>query len=518
MIAQRLAFGGALAAAVALSAGCSRPVDPVIAAALECDDCLASERDTVALRALGDGAVDPLADALRGPTADQLENLRYQFSAQHARIASTGTDSALYVNRLLSNARAHYQKRAAQALAVIATQRAVAALQSALADQATGRIAYRADVLPVIHRAIADATGNVTWKVVSADSAHTCGVTASGDAFCWGQNGTGALGQYALGRAQLTPVRVVAGYRFDSVAAGVGYTCGILYGREAFCWGSNSQGQLGDGTGRDSPRPSAVAGARRWVSVDAGGLHTCGVAARGDGAWCWGYNLQGQLGDGTRVDTDSAVRVQGSLVFRSISTGALHTCADSVGNGRAYCWGSNANGQLGDGSLDSRDVPVTVRGPSGSALAVAGISAGESHTCALSRTGDAFCWGANAAGQLGTGVAGDRNVATPVAGGFSFSMISAGGEHTCALTALGAAYCWGRGGSGQLGDGSSIDRPVPTAVADGHSFSYLSAGARHTCGVTRAGEAFCWGDGADGRLGNGATASWNVPRPVAAPG
>ncbi|HEX9729181.1 MAG TPA: hypothetical protein VGA37_11810 [Gemmatimonadales bacterium] len=502
--------------AIAFAGGCSSPVDPVITSALECDHCLANERDTTALRRLGDDAVGPLTHALRGPTADQLENLRYQFSAQSARIAATGSDSALYVNRLLSNARAQYQKRAAQALAVIATPGAVAALQLALSDQASGRVAYRADVLPVIHRAIADATGVVTWKLVSAGLHHTCGVLASGDTYCWGLNLSGQLGQYAPGPPALAPVRVVAGYRADSVEAGQLHTCGMLYGREAFCWGLNSSGQLGDGSRDDKPRPGRVAGTRRWVSLSAGGQHSCGVAAASGGTWCWGWNRRGQLGDGTGVDSDSAVRVQGPLVFRSVSTGSNHTCADSVIGGTAFCWGDNGNGQLGDGSIDSRSAPVSVLVSSGAALTVSALSAGQTHSCALSPNGDALCWGSNGAGQLGIGASGDRNRATLVSGGITFSGISAGGYHTCAVTGTGAAYCWGRNQEGQLGDGTTTDRPVPTAVVGGHVFAVVSAGVNHTCGVTRMGEAFCWGLGG-GRLGTGSPANSSEPRPVAKP-
>jgi len=184
--------------------------------------------------------------------------------------------------------------------------------------------------------------------------------------------------------------------------------------------------------------------------------------------------------------------VAGELSFVRITSGDYHTCALTP-QGHAYCWGDNALGELGNNSsVDHSTVPVPVAG----GLTFTAVQAGGSHTCALTSNGTAYCWGRDWSGELGTGATID-SVATPtiVSGGLIFRQISAGEFHTCGITSTSAAYCWGDDEAAQLGNGlfgASTDTPVQ--VSGGHDFVSVAAGLLHTCALTAAGVAYCWGD------------------------
>ena len=226
----------------------------------------------------------------------------------------------------------------------------------------------------------------------------------------------------------------------------------------------------------------------------AGYLFTCALTTTGE-ARCWGWNQYGQLGDGTTETRLVPVAVKGGLSFRQIASGASHACG-LTGEGVVYCWGAGGAGQLGDGSFTDRLVP----GPVTTALRFTQITTGVSHTCGLTRTGSAYCWGWNIAGGLGDGGWSDRNIPTPVVGGVSFTDIRAGGWHTCAIAVGAREYCWGWNNYGQLGDGTTTTRNVPRPIAGGIEFEQIVGYAYHTCALTSEGRAYCWGSIANGGL------------------
>jgi alpha-tubulin suppressor-like RCC1 family protein len=236
---------------------------------------------------------------------------------------------------------------------------------------------------------------------------------------------------------------------------------------------------------------------------------TCGLAAAGE-AWCWGFGLGGQLGDGLRSSSDVPVAVAGGGRFGLLRTSALGdaTCVLST-TGEPWCWGPGG-GLFGDPAVPAlAPVPVAVNW--GHAFAT--FDLGEQHGCGLTSSGEAWCWGGNWYGQLGEGTAGGAGglarAASPVAvtGNHRFSQIAAGSDHTCALDALGAASCWG------AWDG--LYAPAPAPVPGGHAFVSLAAGFLHTCGLTATGEAWCWGPNDVGQLGDGTGRASFVPVRVA---
>ena len=253
------------------------------------------------------------------------------------------------------------------------------------------------------------------------------------------------------------------------VATGLDHTCVLNSGGGVKCWGDNNSGQLGDGTTTKRPTPVDVSGLTSGViAIAAGGGagsgHTCAVTG-GGGVKCWGLNLDGQLGDNsfTSMMQTAPVDVSGlTSGATAITAGTSHTCAVSGGGG-VKCWGWDSFGQLGDGtSYPMRRAPVDVSGLSSGATAIA---AGNAHTCALTSGGGVKCWGDNVYGELGDNSTTMRLAPVDVSGLASgATSVATGNGHTCAMTGSGGVKCWGDNGSGQLGDNSTTRRLTPVDV------------------------------------------------------
>jgi alpha-tubulin suppressor-like RCC1 family protein len=253
--------------------------------------------------------------------------------------------------------------------------------------------------------------------------------------------------------------------------------------------------------------PVIPGGALTFTNLGAGYFHTCALDGEDGKAYCWGGNLTGAIGDGTRTVRTKPTAVSTNLTFASLEVGAGHNCALTAA-GAALCWGHNDEGQLGDGSILDRLVPTTVVG----GLNFTSISAGHAHTCGLLASGTAFCWGDDSRGQLGNGGPdGTLNANQPVQVIFDqpFTRIHAGYYQSCGQTAD-ALYCWGRNDDGQIGDGTQTDRHVPTQVSTSLAFTSISLGDRFVCGVSQ-GAVHCWGANRTFELGNAPATGSNTP-------
>ncbi|WP_165371476.1 RCC1 domain-containing protein [Pseudolysobacter antarcticus] len=335
---------------------------------------------------------------------------------------------------------------------------------------------------------------------IAAGSAHACAVTVQGFVRCWGNNTRGQLGN-GTNTNQSTPVATIVG-SIASLAAGGSHTCGLTSGSVVLCWGYNAFGQLGDGTLTNKNAPGlAVIGLTDVVAITAGTSHTCALTRAG-AVKCWGSNVYGQLGDGTTTDSATPVAVIGlGSGVAAIAAASRHTCA-LTRVGTVKCWGYNSEGELGNGITTNSPTPVAVSGLSN----VASIAATNFHTCALVTTGTVKCWGQNFTGQLGNGTTTVATVPVAVSGLSDVVAIAAGGYHTCAQSTLGGLTCWGFNSNGQLGDSTMTDTNLPVEVY-AHNSSVVTAiatGAEHTCALTAAGTPRCWGKDLSGQLGDGA--------------
>ena len=339
--------------------------------------------------------------------------------------------------------------------------------------------------------------GGRRFGLLVAGGGFTCGLTPAGLAYCWGVNSSGQLGNGTT-TPSAAPVSVSGGLTFAGIAAGWDHTCAITASGVAYCWGGNAAGGLGNGSSfGGSPVPVAVAGGLTFSALTAGDMRSCGLAVSG-ALYCWGFNQEGGLGNGSDRPSNVPVAVAGGLTFSAVTTGQYHTCGLSAGT--TYCWGGDRFEQLGNGKAETW-LPVAVSGLDSVALARGGPYG--DYSCALTGGGAASCWGSNSGNVLGDGTATGRSLPVPVSGGLSFTTLAPAGVHNCGLTVAGAAYCWGVGIFGELGAGPTLASSVPMAVTGGLTFSDVAAGSNHTCGLTTSGAAYCWGSNRLGQLGNG---------------
>jgi alpha-tubulin suppressor-like RCC1 family protein len=242
-------------------------------------------------------------------------------------------------------------------------------------------------------------------------------------------------------------------------------------------------------------RPPAPA--KVWAAVSAGSGYTCALDNTGQ-AYCWGENLNRKLGIGDSVNIRRPVAVETPQRFQSIAAGVFDTCA-LTREGATVCWGGAQNPSLPHSALGELRLRQMDYASGGCGIAVDGI---------------AWCWGANGAGQLGSGRESPSTGSVPerVAGMRRYQQVVVGSAFACGLTAEGAAWCWGRPGT--LGTGASAGSNVPVAVTGNHLFTQLASGSEHVCGIAREGSAWCWGDNGGGALGTGQNANAGIPVPV----
>jgi alpha-tubulin suppressor-like RCC1 family protein len=359
-------------------------------------------------------------------------------------------------------------------------------------------------------RSIVDDVGFVA---IAAGQDHTCALTADGRPYCWGRSVYTPIDFTTGAGIRTRPVPLASDVRLVSLIAGADHTCGLTAAGEAWCWGANHSGQLGTGTvdgdaWKGSEVPVRVAGDIVFAALGAGTQHTCGIDTEG-AAYCWGMDFYGEIGRGVwEMESHPApVRVVGDHVFTGIDGGQRFTCALAV-NGGVLCWGHGHSGELGtlqtsicpDLFMNVRCSPWPI--PIGADHEFVAVAGGSSFSCALAADGRTFCWGDNGQYQLGPG-AGHGFTPRRVEH-FVFSDIHVGGSTTCGTTAAGETLCWGGNWMGQLGTGSDEYAEVdPTPLAGGHRWSALSLGLSHACGITYAGATYCWGSNERGQLGVG---------------
>jgi len=343
-----------------------------------------------------------------------------------------------------------------------------------------------------------------------------CAVGADGEAWCWGPNGYGELGTGDTVQGNV-PRRAAEGYAFKkvSVSTGGAYTCGITTTGQAYCWGNQEGGRLGDGTmapsGQFVTAPVPVSGGHTFTDIAVGGDHACAIAT-GGAAYCWGHNERGQHGTGNNQNSAVPAAVTGGLSFTSITTHQMVTCGIAV-DGAGYCWGNGEAGNLGSGSKSSSNVPVQIKG----GLKFSSLQLGVWTACGVTTDGDGYCWGWNGSGELGIGSKNPQEPLEPlkVVGGHKWKSISPGVAVTCGVATDGRGFCWGGNTFGERGDGPfpSPDVTSPVPVAGNLVFQSIDSDWV-TCGVAT--EIFyCWGSGSEGSIGDGAQVHRGIPTKVA---
>jgi alpha-tubulin suppressor-like RCC1 family protein len=415
-----------------------------------------------------------------------------------------------------------------------------------------------------------------TWATVSMSGNSACATRTDNTVWCWGYNGYGQIGNGTTVDSS-TPVAVTSTASWTQTAVSDYTSCGLQTDGTVWCWGYDGYGQLGNGavgttnvpgqlhsnactTYSDNCDPNALcantasgfdctcnpgfygngtqcadtdecadatsscspvadctntAGGftcacqtgfvgngevcdMAFAQLAIGSLHTCGI--RSDGTlWCWGYNGYGQLGEGTVTTRDAPTQVGKLTTWAKVATGDNYTCGVRT-DGTLWCWGYNGYGELGIGSVATYYLPVKV----GADSSWADVAAGTNHTCAVKTDGTLWCWGYDGQGQLGDGAAGTRALPTQVGALTTWSKVYAGGNTACSKKTDGSLWCWGQNNYGQIGDGTNIDRAAPVQVFGSvTTWASVSLGTNNACATRTDGSLWCWGNDNYGQYGNG---------------
>jgi len=300
------------------------------------------------------------------------------------------------------------------------------------------------------------------WSAVAGGGGHTIALKTDGTLWAWGDNWDGQLGAY-----RATPTRIGSDANWSAVATGERHTIARKTNGTLWAWGYNGYGQLGDGTTTDRYTPTWIGTDTNWSDIACGWRHTIAISTTGTAhtLWAWGYNGDGQLGDGTTTDIHTPTRIGTDTNWSAIVAGGYHSLAIST-TGTAHtlwAWGYNWEGMLGDGTNIYRTTPTRI----GSDANWSAVAGGGFRTLAISTTGTActlWAWGRNWDGGLGDGTTITRYTPTQIGADTNWSGVAGGGWHSIARKIDRTLWAWGYNWYGQLGDGTTTDRDTPTPV------------------------------------------------------
>ena len=345
---------------------------------------------------------------------------------------------------------------------------------------------------------------------IAAGFRHTCAITNDNAVWCWGSNASRQLGVSAATVSAWTSAPVRSAVLPDSrvpvqVTAGSNHTCVRASDGSVWCWGENGSGQLGNGLATNAATPQQAQLPALATQIAAGGVNTCAVLVD-DSLHCWGANDVGQVGIGSTVSPQTTPQritmVPSTFTVRDIEVGDVHVCAAST-TGAMRCWGLAANGRLGSSSQSDAWLPQSTASLGGTASVVA---AGQAHSCVVLQASTLKCFGSNSSGQLGQNISTTSNdVPTTVVFGDNVDAVSAGSDFTCGLSSTGSVKCFGSNHKGQLANGSTSFTPRPEAQGvtglDTDQVVALVAGDLHACAVVSTGAVKCWGSNEYGQVG-----------------
>jgi alpha-tubulin suppressor-like RCC1 family protein len=365
----------------------------------------------------------------------------------------------------------------------------------------------------------ANQTDTTPYKFTSLTSRgnSSCAIDPDKAVWCWGANDQGQLGDGTTTNRP-APVRVDGTTKFTALASGTGNTfCGLADDGKAWCWGDNTAGQLGTGIGAvgiDSPVPVNASGGHTFTAVYTGSTTTCAVDADKT-TWCWGANP----GNGTPDASPDPVAVIGSHEFTALTLDASTACGLEAG-GKIFCWAATPNGRTG---VDPAPVPGTPVEVAGGRTYTHVQAANEERTdtpsllCAIDTGSKAWCWGNNGTGQLGNGTTTESLVPVAVTGSHDFKALTVSPSAVCGVDTASHAWCWGDNAYGQLGIGSTTASNDPAAVDAGTTYSAITAATNNGksfCAIVTDGAGKCWGENSFGQAKEGSKEPVTSPAPV----
>lgn len=344
--------------------------------------------------------------------------------------------------------------------------------------------------------------------MVCGGDLYNLALASDGTVWSWGYNFFGQLGDGTT-TERTTPVKVkgLDGKTITSIATGSAHSIALASDGTVWSWGINNKGHLGNGTNTNRSNPVQVTGldGKTITSIVAGGNHSLALASDGT-VWAWGYNEYGQLGNGSMTDKNIPVQVTGlnGKTITSIAAGSVHSLA-VASDGTLWVWGHNTSSQLGDGTDIGRSTPVQVMGLS--EKTITSCAGGNEHSIALASDGTLWTWGSNFYGQLGDGSKNTRKTPVRVTGLDSKTITSCnvGGHFCIALASDSTLWAWGWNNFGQLGDDTKADHNTPILLASPENKTIISvyAGASHNVALASDGTVWAVGCNQYGQLGDG---------------
>jgi len=353
------------------------------------------------------------------------------------------------------------------------------------------------------------------WVAVACGWFHTLALKSDGTLWSWGYNSYGQLGRQSTSQNFCIPVQIGTETNWNKIAAGWYHSVAIKTSGLLYSWGANDYGQLGKGDTQPRSTPETVNGDTNWQLVEAGWAHT--LAIKTDGTlWAWGNNTYGQLGVSDEVNSETMNKKPNRVGLENnwvaIAAGGQHSLGlryDGT-NGTLWSWGSNAYGQLGDGTKTSHSTPQQV----GVATDWKSMGAGSSHAAGIKLDGSLWLWGENFSGQLGDGSTVSKGTPGPIFPEKTWSIVALGTNHTLGIATDGTLWAWGANDTGQLGDGTTVSRSEPVKIGNETDWETVSAGARHSAGIKTDGSLWTWGNNSCGQLGLGSTDNHLQPQRV----
>lgn len=343
------------------------------------------------------------------------------------------------------------------------------------------------------------------WASVTSGLLHACAIQTDGSLWCWGESEYGRLGLGPGIDLEITRPQRVGAAAWTTVGGGNEHTCGIRDDQTLWCWGNNTNGQLGDTTRLRRDEPVQI-GTEKWKALGVGEFTTCAIRAD-DSLWCWGLNIVGQVGDGTTTERTEPTLVDATRTWTSVSVARAHSCALTADH-QIWCWGA---GPFPPSSVPNHPTPVRLE----PAVEWTAVQTMFGVTCGIT-VGEVRCWGTNDAGQLGDGTTIDRAIAAPIASARTdFVRLASRTRTACAFTPDDAMVCWGENRHGQLGSDTAAPIQTSPYEADG-AWKRYAPGLMHACAIDGNAHLVCTGGNSRGQRGDGAGGS--VLAPVAIPG
>jgi alpha-tubulin suppressor-like RCC1 family protein len=349
---------------------------------------------------------------------------------------------------------------------------------------------------------------------ITGSAFHGIALLNDGTLKTWGRNSDGQLGIGSTTNSS-SAVAVSTLTNVVEIAAGTNYSLARTSDGTLYTWGRNPNGQLGDGTLTGRTSPGLVVGLCPTVSpapfdrnISGGWSHTLYICNNGDALNAWGANAFSQVGNGGTTDVTTPVVVNNLTNIHAVTAGYQHTLA-LLNDSTVWAWGDNTDGQLGNGTNTSAIAPVLVNGLS-HVIATSGGQAGY-HSLALKADGTVWTWGRNSEGQLGDGTLTSRNTPTQVSNLTGVIAIAGGEYHSLAVKNDGTVWAWGRNNEGQLGNGTNVNSSVPVQVEGLTGFKNVAGGRYFSIALKNDSTVYTFGQNNYGQLGNGATVNSTLP-------